>query len=81
MADPFASSSVDSPATLLNVEQVASLLRCSRRSVSRMSESGAMPAPRRLGSLVRWSQSEIEAWVKAGCPQCRSNPKATSVAG
>lgn len=60
-----------SPAALLDVRAVAALLGCSPRHVYRMSDSGAMPRPRHLNSLVRWSRLEIEAWVKAGCPSCR----------
>ena len=62
----------DSPATLLDVSQVATVLNVSPRTVYRMADSGAMPRPRYLNSLVRWSRLEIEAWVAAGCPSCRN---------
>ncbi len=65
------SPATDSPATLLDVDQVASILNCSPRHVYRLADSGAMPRPRHLGALVRWSRLEIEAWVKSGCPSCR----------
>ena len=69
---------LDSPATLFDVEQVATILNCSPRHVYRLADAGAMPKPRRLGVLVRWSRLEIEAWVKAGCPSCRpSKARAT----
>lgn len=76
MTEPVLSPPLDSPATLFDVEQVATILNCSTRHVYRMADSGAMPCPRRLGALVRWSRLEIEAWVKAGCPSCRPTPKA-----
>ena len=63
---------LDSPATLLDVEQVAAILNVSARTVYRMADAGAMPRPRHLNTLIRWSRAEIEAWVKAGCPSCRS---------
>ncbi len=71
MAESVVSPVVDSPAMLLDVQQVAAILSCSPRSVYRMSDSGAMPRPRHLNALVRWSKVEIENWVKAGCPSCR----------
>jgi excisionase family DNA binding protein len=76
MADSVPSPASDSPATLLNVQQIASMLKCSPRHVYRMADSGAMPRPRHLGSLIRWSQIEIEEWVAAGCPSCRPGAKA-----
>ena len=56
---------------LLDVRAVAELLGCSTRHVYRLSDAGRMPAPLRLGSLVRWSKSSIEQWIEAGCPSCR----------
>ena len=53
---------------LLDVEQVARLLGCSPRHVYRLSDSGKMPRPVRLGSLVRWSQEAIQHWIAEGCP-------------
>ena len=70
------SPATDSPATLFDVEQVATLLGVSARTVRRMADSNAMPRPRRLNTLIRWSRLEIEAWVKAGCPSCRPSTKA-----
>ena len=56
---------------MLTVDGVASLLACSPRTVYRLADSGRMPPPVRLGSLVRWSRQAIDAWVVAGCPNCR----------
>lgn len=61
----------DSPAKLLDVQGVAQLLNCSTRHVYRLSDAGRMPAPVKLGSLVRWSKTAIEDWIAAGCPSCR----------
>ena len=76
MTEAVLSPATDSPATLFDVEQVASILNCSPRHVYRLADAGAMPRPRHLGALVRWSRLEIEAWVKAGCPSCRPAAKA-----
>ena len=61
-----------SPAKMLNVKEVAVILACSARHVRRLSDSGAMPRPRRLGMLIRWSQAELDLWIAAGCPSCRA---------
>jgi excisionase family DNA binding protein len=57
---------------MLTVGEVAEMLRCSERHVYRMSDAGKMPAPRKLGTLVRWSRQEIEDWARAGCPSMRA---------
>lgn len=55
--------------TLLDVRQVAATLRCSPRTTRRLADSGRLPAPVKLGSLVRWRRSDIEAWINDRCPQ------------
>ena len=76
MSESVLSPAPDSPAMLIDVEQVAALLDVSPRTVYRMADSGAMPRPRHLNSLVRWSRIELEKWVAAGCPSCRPAAKA-----
>jgi excisionase family DNA binding protein len=56
---------------LIDVQAVAALLTCSARHVYRLSDSGRMPAPRKLGALVRWSRRELDAWITDGCRPCR----------
>ena len=58
----------DSPAKLLDVQAVAELLDCSKRHVYRLSDAGRIPAPVKLGTLVRWPRAAIEDWIAAGCP-------------
>ena len=58
-------------AQLIDVETVAEILGCSQRHVYRLSDSGRMPRPIKLGSLVRWSASGIQEWIDQGCPSCR----------
>jgi excisionase family DNA binding protein len=60
------------PAALLDVRGMAALLDCSPRHVYRMSDAGRLPAPVRIGALVRWRRAEIEEWLAAGCPSMRS---------
>ncbi len=72
MNETAVSPPLDSPATLIDVGQVASLMRCSPRTVYRLSDAGRMPAPVRLGSLVRWRRGDVEAWIAGGCKAVRS---------
>lgn len=54
---------------LLKIEDVATLLRMSVRSVNRLRSAGDLPDPVELLSSVRWRRADIEAWVAAGCPK------------
>lgn len=54
---------------LFDIRQVAGLLRCSTRHVRRLADAGAMPAPVRLGVLLRWRREELQRWLDAGCPR------------
>lgn len=55
-------------ASMLNVQEVATILRCSPRTVYRLADARKMPSPCRLGALVRWPCSVIERWIAEGCP-------------
>lgn len=52
---------------LLDVKQTAALINCSQRHVYRLAGSGRMPAPVKLGQLVRWSRAGLEEWISLGC--------------
>jgi excisionase family DNA binding protein len=56
---------------MLDVADVAEMLRCSRRHVYRMSDAGRMPAPIKLGALVRWDRDVLMRWIADGCPPIR----------
>jgi excisionase family DNA binding protein len=58
-------------AVLLNVHAVAGLLDCSARHVFRLADAERMPAPVRIGALVRWRRTDIDAWIAASCPAKR----------
>jgi len=67
----------DPPATqLLDVRAVAALLACSPRHIYRLSDGGRMPAPVRLGSLVRWRRADLDAWLDGGCRPVRQAGRA-----
>lgn len=68
---PCTTPPADPPAAqLLDVRAVASLLGCSPRHVYRLADAGHMPAPVRLGALVRWRRAELAAWLDRGCQRC-----------
>ena len=59
-------------AKLLDVRAVAAMLDCSTRSVYRLADAGKMPAPLKIGSLCRWSRTNVEDWIEGGCQPVRS---------
>ncbi|HED53176.1 MAG TPA: DNA-binding protein [Phycisphaerales bacterium] len=73
MSDPTPGVS-SSPAVLLTVGDVAERLSCSTRTVYRLSDSGQMPRPIRLGALVRWDGAVIDRWIAEGCPRVAKAP-------
>ena len=40
-------------------------------TVARVSDSGIVPRPVRLGRTLRWRRDELLAWVRNGCPKER----------
>ena len=63
---------------LLSIVDVSELLNVSQRHIRRLTDAGRMPAPVRLGALLRWPArtgnplTGIHDWIAAGCPDCRS---------
>jgi len=67
----------DVPAELLDVRTVAAMLGgCSARHIYRLVDAGRMPAPVKLGALVRWRRAELMAWLADGCKPIRSAVRA-----
>ena len=54
---------------LIDLETIAAMLCVSTRHARRMSDSGWMPRPLRLGRCLRWRKAEIDAWISEGCPR------------
>jgi excisionase family DNA binding protein len=54
-----------------DVNTVAEKCDCSPRHVYRLADAGRMPAPRKLGALVRWDLEEIDRWIAEGCRPIR----------
>lgn len=57
--------------SLLTVEDVAKFLKCSPRTVYRLTDAGLMPLPRKIRSMARWDRTEVEAWIAEGCKPIR----------
>ena len=68
---PKSSGESDQSKPMMTVSEVADMLTCSTRHVFRMADEGAMPAPVHLGSLVRWSRTQLETWINDGCPSVK----------
>jgi excisionase family DNA binding protein len=68
---PTMSAPEPGAALLLDVRAVARLLDCSSRHVYRLADAGKMPAPIKLGALVRWRRQDIDAWLAGGCKPVR----------
>ncbi len=49
---------------LMNKFDVASLLRCSERTVERQVKLGTFPPPQRFGRESLWFQSVVYAWIE-----------------
>lgn len=53
---------------LITVDELATLLGISVRSVWRLHSAHRIPEPVRLAGNVRWRLSEVRGWVDSGCP-------------
>lgn len=56
----------------VSAQDLAKMLRVSIRQVWRLSATGNLPRPIRLGGSVRWNRAEIQRWFEAGCPDRRT---------
>lgn len=54
---------------LLTAKAVGEMLSLSKRQIFRLNSCGKLPAPIRIGGSVRWAESTIAAWLKAGAPE------------
>ncbi|MCH7729881.1 MAG: hypothetical protein IH991_25935 [Planctomycetes bacterium] len=62
--------------SLSDVRATAVIYDCSPRHILRMADDGRIPAPVKLGSLVRWRlrtgnpMTGVLDHIEAGCPSC-----------
>lgn len=59
--------------SLLSVEQVATMLSVSKRTVWRMLSAGQLVEPIYVRGNTRWRHAEIQKWIDAGCPAATTN--------
>ena len=59
----------ESTAVLIPVEEVASMLGVSERTLWRLLSAGKVPEPLRIGRSTRWRSAEIREWIERGCPR------------
>jgi len=59
---------------LLNVKDVARMLKVAVRTVWRLRSSQKLPKPVPVGGSVRWRHHEIVAWINQGCPAPAMSP-------
>lgn len=53
---------------LLTVRDLASKLKVSTRQVWKLRSSGKLPDSVNISRSVRWRASDIDEWVRLGCP-------------
>ena len=53
---------------LLSAKTLGNMLSLSKRQVFRLNSCGKLPAPIRIGGSVRWDESEIVDFLRAGAP-------------
>ena len=57
---------------LLDAKSLGSRLKLSKRQIFRLNSCAKIPAPIRIGGSVRWAESTIAEWLRAGAPDRRS---------
>jgi hypothetical protein len=58
---------------LVAVDQVAALYCCSARHAWRAADGGLIPAPVRVGRLVRWRLGTLREHIRGGCRRVRQS--------
>lgn len=64
--------SINFPGQMLTADDLAKILKVSKRSIWRMRSSHQLPEPVRIGGGVRWKLADIETWIENGCPASNS---------
>ncbi len=69
MSEPGAEAKTPPGPRLIAVEELATILSTSERTVWRLLSAGRLVRPVRLGGRsVRWRLDEVSRWIEAGCP-------------
>jgi predicted DNA-binding transcriptional regulator AlpA len=62
--------------SLIDVRPMSRLYACSVRHVWRAADAGLIPAPVRVGRLVRWRVGTIREHIRNGCKPVRPGGRA-----
>lgn len=54
---------------MITIDELATILGMSKRTVWRLLAAEEIPEPIRLGGSTRWPLAEVESWIAAGCPR------------
>lgn len=65
--EPMKKEKAKQTALLLRPKEAAEMLCVSRATLWRWCAEGKLPAPVRLGGVIRWRSADLTAWVAAGC--------------
>jgi excisionase family DNA binding protein len=57
---------------MMTVDEIATCLGISSRTVWRLKAKGDLPKSLKIGRAVRWKKSDILAWIEKGCPASES---------
>ncbi len=57
---------------LVDAKEAARLCSISESMLYKLNAAGKIPAPVRIGSLLRWKRRELLEWIEAGCPCIRN---------
>jgi predicted DNA-binding transcriptional regulator AlpA len=68
---PTVRASPPDPDSLLDEKAVAALLNIAPRTVWRLRDAGHLPAPVKIGSLIRWRRSAILRFLDESTEQRR----------
>jgi excisionase family DNA binding protein len=53
---------------LISVDELATILRVSPRTVWRLLSAEKLIPPVRFGGAVRWRYGDVKQWIDGGCP-------------
>ena len=58
---------------LITDDEVAQMLKVSKRQLHRMKSRGDTISHIKIGRLTRWNLEEVEEWIRNGCPSAGSD--------
>ena len=56
---------------MMTVGEIAAEMGIGVATVWRWRDAGRMPAPVKIGAVVRWRRDDIDQWIAKSCPDMR----------